>query len=756
VITNKFNVELHRTFNYFEEAPMKTSQRTIILLTFLLPLFSGCMVYTPAAEFIKQRYTNTVAYFNTFYNAQRAFSDAEDELLKAKKDYDEKPNQGKPFTISQSTKVKFNASIEKNSKILTFYANSKWVDDALFMIGKSYSYMEEYAKAERKYLELFAKYPESTIIPEVHLWYGESLLQQKKFDQGTKQLEELLDEKKYDDDIVGKAAKDLADYYYTQENYDGALKYDDIALRYISDNELVASIDYQRGSSYEMMQKYSDAEKAFSEAEDHAPGYAMIFRSTMRRIGTIEKQKKYDDALAILDDLKEDGKNAEYFGTIHFEIANVLYLKGDRTGAVDEYNYIDTAYVRTDESAKSLYRLAQIYEDEYLNYDSARVYYNKAKIEYPNSEITKDALVKANVFNKYDQLQKDLLKYDSLYHKAVIDLASADTMDAWTAMQQSRHPQQEQPSAAVQKQKKISTDSSFIKESRLTQKDELSKDSVAAIDSTNIKIALSTITMQKTMIDSMQRTMMRTKFELAGLFYIELQQPDSALYWFNDVIQYYPKSELIAQALYTIADIKGTLKTSSNTELDSIYTLIINEYPKSPYAQESRRILGIPLRTQENDSAEVLYEQAELLADNKNYEDAVTLYKKISTNFSHSPVSPKAMYSAGWYYENSLSNNDSALAMYRTLITKFPLSQYATAVKPTVMEYDNEMKRIEIEKQKKIDEEKKKAEDAKRLEEAKAKESAPGIPTPESGKGDSLSIHPQQIKEDTLSPRREP
>ena len=50
-------------------------------------ILSGCFIYNPTAEFVKQRYTNSISYFNTFYNAQRAFTEAEDEVIAAHKEF---------------------------------------------------------------------------------------------------------------------------------------------------------------------------------------------------------------------------------------------------------------------------------------------------------------------------------------------------------------------------------------------------------------------------------------------------------------------------------------------------------------------------------------------------------------------------------------------------------------------------------------------------------------------------------------------
>ena len=122
----------------------------LFLLGFLF-FAEGCQVYNECASFVNQRYVNTVSYFNTYYNAQTAFNAGEKEILDAQTQSLGKPISLAPESpISQTAKDKFNLAIEKASKLLTFYPTSKWVDDALLMIGKSYFYLGDDLKSRTK------------------------------------------------------------------------------------------------------------------------------------------------------------------------------------------------------------------------------------------------------------------------------------------------------------------------------------------------------------------------------------------------------------------------------------------------------------------------------------------------------------------------------------------------------------------------------------------------------------------------------
>lgn len=690
-----------------------------------LPFLYGCFIYDPSAEFIQQRYTNTISYFNTFYNAQRLFSEAEDAVLAAEKEYRETPNQTRAFTIPAAARSKFTASIEKNSKLLSFYPNSKWVGDALLMIGKAYYYTDDDVRAERKFLELSAKYPGSALVVEARLWLGRSLFRQKKYDQALSLMEGLIEESKNGNtEIAGMASYEIGKHYFKNAEYDKAEKYFSQSLRYIDDGELLALIQFQIAQCYENRGLFAKAEIAFGKVGDESPGYTLLFNAGLSRAKSIARQQRYDESLELLYDMLDDTKNTDYFGSINFEIANTLMARGDIDDAIKKYIYVDTAFARTDVAARSYYALGKYFESVDINYDSARNYYTKARTEFPASAVTSDAALKSEIYLKYFALWKDVSRFDSLLINARVQKTIDDSL-ALVAADSVRNS--DTTSVAVQQRKATPPG----------KKSDVKTDSIPPIDSTMIKARKAKDLAYRQLVDSLQRSIVRTKFELGGLFFVEMQLADSALYWFTYVADNYPQSEFSPRALYTIAEIYRSLKPQPKVVRDSLYRRIIAAYPQSQYAQEARKILNLPILENENDPAEELYQKAELLADEKKYASALAMLRELLLQYPASSLSPKAMYSLGWHYENSLGNNDSALAVYRRLLAGYPTTVYAGSIRAKVTEFDNEIKRLEQEKQQRIDEQKKKEEAEKQSKDITKPN--PGAPA------DSLSTPQNQL-----------
>ncbi len=124
------------------------SELLLVPLLFVLPFITGC------------------AYFNTFYNAQKSFN----EGLRLKEQ-----NQ------QVQAKAKFDKAIEKSARVVQRWPNSRWVDDALFLIGRSYFETGQYGRAIRQFDGLLLAFPKSRYTGPASLWRARAMLGEKRF-----------------------------------------------------------------------------------------------------------------------------------------------------------------------------------------------------------------------------------------------------------------------------------------------------------------------------------------------------------------------------------------------------------------------------------------------------------------------------------------------------------------------------------------------------------------------------------------------
>jgi tetratricopeptide (TPR) repeat protein len=262
--------------------PLFPSRRIVVsLLLFSLVSFS-CVV----TEFIG-------AYFNTYYNAQRLFTEAEAEVFAQT---DSRPGGRSflvPFTIQSATRTKFVAVIEKGSKLLQYHPESHLVDNALMMIGKSYFYSDEDQKAERKFREVIDGFPDGGLALEARLLLacGQYRMNMKKASGTTARqvIEEA--EKKGEEEFLARAYSLLARLDFEEKNFDAAAKLYERAAEHATDSEQQAGSYVLVADMYKRMEKYHDAEIAFSRAEKASRLYSGEFRG---RIGVLRMRAKHE------------------------------------------------------------------------------------------------------------------------------------------------------------------------------------------------------------------------------------------------------------------------------------------------------------------------------------------------------------------------------------------------------------------------------------------------------------------------------
>jgi TolA-binding protein len=110
-------------------------------------------------------------YFNTYYNAQKAYDQA---VRLHEKRMSRNPEDS--ILVSPEEKTKLERSIAKSSKVLELYpGKKKYQPKALFLIGESYLAMGEYSKAILKYEELARFYPGAKEIPEADFHHAKAM-----------------------------------------------------------------------------------------------------------------------------------------------------------------------------------------------------------------------------------------------------------------------------------------------------------------------------------------------------------------------------------------------------------------------------------------------------------------------------------------------------------------------------------------------------------------------------------------------------
>ena len=166
----------------------------------------------------------------------------------------------------------------------------------------------------------------------------------------------------------------------------------------------------------------------------------------------------------------------------------------------------------------------------------------------------------------------------------------------------------------------------------------------------------------------------RIEFKIGELFWLELNQPDSAFAHFKVLSS--KNDSLKPKALYSAAYI-ARHALHDTVAADSLYKVLLNKYPANEYTKKTQEDRGEKLTIYtRQDSALMAFAAAESLYFSGNdSEAAVASYRKVYEVFPDCEAGVKGLYAAAWVSDNILCNHKTAFRLYRMLCDSFPKSE---------------------------------------------------------------------------------
>ncbi len=618
----------------------------IIVVLVLSQTFPSCAVFESIGDSLSHFYDNSVSYFNAYYNAKRNFDQAEEAVRAAEMAARGKTTQGqRSVPLATTVRDKFNAVIDKCSSILSFYPNSALVDDALLLIGKSYYYLQDHLKAERKFSELLGQYPNSELVLEGQLWLARTL---ERINRSAEAKEVALQAatdavENNQPGIASQAYELLGDLALQDKVFPTAIEFYSRASESADDDFLAATNYVKLGDVYSSLNEHEKAVTAYIKVYDLVSDPYLEYYSRLQASRGYAALKRYDTALFLTNEMLDDFRYASYHPSIRLEHAAILLTSGRTEEALDEYQFLDTSYVRVEAGANAALALAQYYEEQMVDYEKARHYYSRAS-SVQGMSFSDIARRRERSLGRLIALQRELFVNDSL-------VALSDSV--------LKYPQKFLPV-----QDSLEVDSLYSSQDSLAAQTRKPPEQFKPVNT-----------------DSMRVVKARIAYDLGEVFYSELEISDSAVVWFQRALEWKVDSTRIPRALFILAQLEKTSEKKTDTELAQLYRTIVNDFPKSPYADEARNILGLAATTRSREEHDSAYAVAESLLWSGKYQAAIEKLKAIIEERADASMAAKSQYAIGWIYENYLDKPDSALVYYKLLVDHYRSSPYALAVK---------------------------------------------------------------------------
>lgn len=663
--------------------------KIIITLVGVL-LFSGC------------------AYYNTFYNATKFYKDGEKERKKREKtqvvelsaeEEEQLKKTGRSGSeergrASQQEMQQYQQAIERASRVLEYFPESRWVDDALMLLGRCFYYRRDFKKADRKFDELLQLYPNSDFIPEARLLKAKTYIGMEDYDTAEKQLLELAEDEKMPKNMREQARYELGGLYFQKENYEKAAENYRSSSRSADDKLVQAMSLYKLGDCLIRLKKYDEAPDIFRRAIKMAPNEDFNSQAMFKLAQVYNLQLDYERAIKTFRTLLSKEFEEKRIPRIKLELAENLRQKGDLNEAIKWYKEIIELHKRTDASARAYFALAEV--EEYISgdYTKAKENYDLVRSEFSNSVIAPLALERSNNIRTLLDLRNEIAKLEgravetdstkaggaaaeeNVRDDGPIDL-SMDGM--WVNYSGRDRP----PPISLTDLTETDLQRQALAKERVDES-AATGDSTAAAPALTPAVVDSAALLKKQQEEELvkQRQLSGKYLALAEVLLFSFNKPDSAVKYYQFVVERNTDSTQTARALYSLAYLYNDILADS-TLAQTVLGEIVELFPQTAHAEGARKKLGLPLVSDRVDSAMILFKRAENAVDvADNVDLAFALYDSIQSRYPNSPYAQKAAFAKAWHYEKTLFQLDEAVAVYETILKDFPNSPYVEKIKP--------------------------------------------------------------------------
>ena len=504
-------------------------------------------------------------------------------------------------TKLQPVAQKVDSLLMKGSKVVAFHPKSEYIEGALFLMAEAYFFRSEWVPSQQKCLELIERFTEGEYSPDAHILLAKVYLMQRKVSQGTQMLSKAIDVAWYRDryDVASEAYRIQAEMAIENGDVEKAILPYKQALVMCEDALQRSKWQIEIASIYYRIGKYEMAEAAFRKVFDDDPDALGQFESLLYIASCRARQGHFDEASDLYAKLEERKAFTEWASFIQAERLALDRMRQennkDKTLLARE-RFADTSFVgRPELMAQSFQKGMSLYKAG--DYPEAIKYFAKSKVvrtpvydvasKYYSALRTWDES-KRKVFLLEQHLTVDTSRRDSINRLMATELYAIGRV----------HEQLDVPDSALHYYRaawKTSDPASedagrylFAQARLLRTKDPDAADSLFELVSLKwprspfAKEASASLgySADASIDDAAELYASGTKFRLIKDYTFASRQ-------YNSVVSKFPSSDMAPKALYAL----GWMFERDVHRNDSAlfyYGQLIEKYPRSEYAREVR------------------------------------------------------------------------------------------------------------------------------------------------------------------------
>jgi len=340
-------------------------------------------------------------YFNTFYNAEESFKNANQIINLRKHTESDIPIEAKKF---------LDEAILNSKIVLEKYPDSKYVEDAYYIIAISMLLKDDFQSSKDYLSILLNKFPNSKYEIESKLWISLCNLRLGNIEEGRASLSTIIQGNiklsKYEKFISYQI---LSDFSIVDGDVESAYQHLNTSIKYSLDDRQKINIYNKLINLSEKFEDYNNLvsylDKLYNLLEDEKEKKDI----KLMAIDYNKKLHNYDYLISEIEKLLSLSSFNDKRLFLTLELGKTYYEMGDFSTAKDIFYNIVSENSKKNETSEAYYLLAKINMEEEFNFDTIKELLEKSKTEKSSSRFGK---LSKKTISKIEDLQDLIYEYE--------------------------------------------------------------------------------------------------------------------------------------------------------------------------------------------------------------------------------------------------------------------------------------------------------------------------------------------------------
>ena len=287
------------------------------------------------------------AYFNTFANAKKFFREGENTPLDAR------------GNLPPSARRSFDECVAKCQKVIDEYPDSRWVDDAYFLMSKAYFQKKEYGRCLARLDELDRLFPENEFAEESLYMRGVCHLEREDEARAIAAFQRL-EEGFPGSEHLAEGMFRGAEAEYRLGNWDKAIEGYGRLLDSFEKSDWNDEARLKRGMARREQKDHRGAADELALLAERGGDRGTVFEGQVLRVRSLMELREHEKADSLLGELESVADFFQRRGEVMLLMAEIRERENELDRAIPLLENVASEFPNTPEAAEALYRIGII------------------------------------------------------------------------------------------------------------------------------------------------------------------------------------------------------------------------------------------------------------------------------------------------------------------------------------------------------------------------------------------------------------